>query len=417
MEPSQVAEQVTVDVAVIGAGPAGSAAAIVLAEAGWDVALIDKAVFPRDKICGDGLTTGALRILERLGVSPSSIASWTPVSDIHVSGPRQHVVTFPLPKDQGHYAVITRRMDLDNALVDRARELGVKVIEGASVTAIADVYGSTSNGVVALSNGVAVSARSIVAADGMWSPTRKMLGTAETGYLGEWHAFRQYFTNVGPKAKDLWVWFEEDLLPGYFWVFPLPDGRANVGFGIMRGAKISTKEMKALWPQLLARPHIAEVLGPDAVAEDRHQAWPIPARVGELALFEGRVLWAGDAAAVTDPMTGEGIGQALLTGVLAAEAIMSRGSVAEIAQRYDRLVRRELVADHKMSMLLVRALGYGAGARAAIRIAGLTQWTRKNFARWLFEDEPRAVALTPRRWHRKFLKREGAYRGPSTERR
>ena len=122
--------------------------------------------------------------------------------------------------------------------------------------------------------------------------------------------------------------------------------------------------MNALWPQLLARPPIAEVLGPDAVAEDRHQAWPIPARVGELALFKGRVLWAGDAAAVTDPMTGEGIGQALLTGVLAAEAIMSRGSVAEIAQRYDRLVRRELVADHKMSMLLVRALSLQSASTA-----------------------------------------------------
>ena len=121
------------------------------------------------------------------------------------------------------------------------------------------------------------------------------------------------------------MWFEADLLPGYAWSFPLPDGGANVGFGIQRGAKIATKEMKALWPELLARPHIAEVLGPDAVAEDRHQAWPIPARVGDLALAAGRVLWVGDAAAVTDPMTGEGIGQALLTGQLAADAILRGG--------------------------------------------------------------------------------------------
>ena len=71
--------------------------------------------------------------------------------------------------------------------------------------------------------------------------------------------------------------------------------------------------------------------------------------------------------------------------------------------------RRALVADHKMSMLLIRALQHRKGARAAIRVAGLTPWTRKNFARWLFEDEPRAVALTPRRWHRRFLNRDGAY--------
>ena len=70
----------------------------------------------------------------------------------------------------------------------------------------------------------------------MWSPLRKHLGVATPGYLGEWHAFRQYFTGVGPRAaRDLFVWFEPDLLPGYAWSFPLPDGRANVGFGIQRG--------------------------------------------------------------------------------------------------------------------------------------------------------------------------------------
>ena len=79
---------------------------------------------------------------------------------------------------------------------------------------------------------------------------------------------------------------------------------------------------------------------------------------------------------------------------------------------YETAVRRELVADHRMSLLLVRALKHRKGARAAIRVAGLTPWTRRNFARWLFEDEPRAVALTPRRWHKRFLNRDGAYRHP-----
>jgi flavin-dependent dehydrogenase len=187
--------------------------------------------------------------------------------------------------------------------------------------------------------------------------------------------------------------------------------------------------MKALWPEILSRPHIADVLGPIAVAEDRHHAWPIPARVDGVELTSGRVMWVGDAAAATDPMTGEGIGQALLTGRLAAEAVLraapgmggsSRPSplhgstpreAAEVRHRYERAVKRELVADHKMSLLLVRALRHRKGARAAIRVAGLTPWTRRNFARWLFEDEPRAIALTPRRWHRRFLARDGAYGG------
>ena len=398
-------------VVVVGGGPAGAAAATSLSEAGRSVVLVDKAVFPRDKICGDGLTTGALRLLERLGVEPAQVGSWLPVDDIHVSSPTGHVGTFPLPRGRGQFAVVARRADLDAAVLDRARVAGASVLEGRAVTAIDDGDDAPSPGRVrvGLDDGTTIEAEYVIAADGMWSPTRKLLGTAEPGYLGDWHAFRQYFTHVGPQARDLWVWFEPDLLPGYAWSFPLPGERANVGFGIQRGAKIATKEMKALWPELLARPHIAEVLGPDATPEDRHQAWPIPARAGELALAKGRVLWAGDAAAVTDPMTGEGIGQALQTGVLAAEAILRGAGPDDVRRRYTEAVRHDLVPDHKMSLLLVRALKHRKGARAAIRVADLTPWTRRNFARWLFEDEPRAIAVTPRRWHRKVLRRDGAF--------
>ncbi|MGN6695315.1 MAG: NAD(P)/FAD-dependent oxidoreductase [Aquihabitans sp.] len=402
-------EPTRADVAIVGAGPAGAAAAITLARAGREVVLLDKAVFPRDKICGDGITTGALRILEDLGVQPGSVPSWTEVHDIHVVSPSKHDATFPLPRDRGQFAAVMRRTDLDDAIVDQAREAGVTMLEGVEVTGATDGSEAVT---LALSDGRTVVAAQVIAADGMWSPMRKFLGTAVPGYLGEWHAFRQYFTNTGPKSRDLWVWFEPDLLPGYAWSFPLPEGGANVGFGIQRGAKIATKEMKALWPELLARPHIAEVLGPDAVPEDRHQAWPIPARTGDLALSAGRVLWAGDAAAVTDPMTGEGIGQALLTGQLAAHAILDHGpDPAAVRTGYEQAVRSHLLADHKMSLLLIRALKHRRGARIAIRVADATPWTRRNFARWLFEDEPRAIAVTPRRWHRRFLRRDGAYVG------
>ena len=406
-DPPPAGKALPVDVAIVGAGPAGAAAAITLAGAGLRVALVDKAAFPRDKICGDGITTGALRLLEELGVERDAIASWTSVSDIHVVSPSHHRATFPLPSDRGEFAAVMRRTDLDAALVDRAVAAGAQLLAPVEVVALDEADGHVR---VGLSDGRTVDAGFVVAADGMWSPTRKLLGTAVPGYLGEWHAFRQYFRNVGPKARDLWVWFEADLLPGYAWSFPLPDGRANVGFGIQRGAKIATKEMKALWPELLARPHIAEVLGPDAEPEDRHQAWPIPARVGDLALSAGRVLWAGDAAAATDPMTGEGIGQALLTGQLAARAIIDGGDDEQVRARYERAVTDALVADHRMSLLLVRALKHRKGARAAIRVADATPWTRRNFARWLFDDEPRAIAVTPRRWHRRVLRRDGAYR-------
>ena len=399
----------TADVVIVGAGPAGAAAAITLAEAGRRVVLVDKAAFPRDKVCGDGLTTGALRLLEGLGVEPAAVGSWTPVDDIHVSSPSGHVATFPLPRGRGAYAVVTRRADLDAAIVDRARAVGVTVVEQAEVV---DADDAGDRVTLTLVDRATVAAPYVIAADGMWSPLRKLLGTAVPGYLGEWHAFRQYFHNTGPDARDLWVWFEPDLLPGYAWSFPLPDGGANVGFGIQRGAKIATREMKALWPELLARPHIAAVLGPDAEPEARHQAWPIPARVDDIALTAGRVLWVGDAAAATDPMTGEGIGQALQTGMMAAEAVVAGGphDPGAVRHAYETAVGRELVPDHKMSTLLIRALRHRRGASIAIAVADATPWTRRNFARWLFEDEPRAIAVTPRRWHRKFLTRDGAYR-------
>jgi geranylgeranyl reductase family protein len=400
------------EVAIIGGGPSGAAAAITLARAGRDVVLLDKAQFPRDKCCGDGLTTGALRLLEALGLRPETLPSWQPVDDVVVRSPSGHEVVFPLPRGQGTYAAVTRRVDLDAALLDVARSAGVKVLDGHAVTAARQEH----DRVVLDADGIgAIHARYAIGADGMWSPLRKALGAAQPGYLGEWHAFRQYFHSVGPRAsRELFVWFEPDLLPGYAWSFPLPGGRANVGFGIQReGGKVArVQDMKALWPDVLARPHVRAVLGPYAAPEAPHKAWPIPARVDDIQLTAGRALFVGDAAAATDPMTGEGIGQALLTGILAAQAVLEAGpdDAAKARTRYERDVAAHLVPDHRMSMLLVHALRHRKGARTAVRMAGASAWTRRNFGRWLFEDYPRGVILTPSRWRRGMFTGPGAYR-------
>jgi menaquinone-9 beta-reductase len=399
------------DVAVVGGGPAGAAAAISLARQGRSVVLVDKARFPRDKICGDGLTAGALRLLEHLGLEPAAVPSWQPVDDVVVRAPSGHEVTFPLPRGSGAYAVVCRRAELDAALLDVVRAAGATVLEGHACSGATE----RADRVVLDVDGIGeVHARYAIGADGMWSPLRKHLGLGAPDYRGEWHAFRQYFTNVGPRAaSELFVWFEADLLPGYAWSFPLPGGRANVGFGIQRdGGKVArVQDMKQLWPDLLERPHIQAALGPDAVPESPHRAWPIPARIDDITLTGARTLFVGDAAAATDPMTGEGIGQALLTGILAAEAIGVGGLDADgTTAVYERLVRRSLVADHRMSHLLTRALRHRKGVRTAVRLAGCSDWTRRNFARWLFEDYPRAVLATPRRWRRRVLTGPGAYR-------
>ena len=405
---------ITADVAVVGGGPGGVAAAITLARAGRDVVLVDKATFPRDKCCGDGLTAGALRRYEGLGLDPASVPSWQPVEDVWVRSPSGRTVDFPLPRGDGLFAAVARRAELDAAFLDVARAAGVKVCDGH---ALRDAQVTDRATVTLEVEGLGpVVARYAIGADGMWSPLRKALAPGDgEGYLGEWHAFRQYFRDVsGAASTDLWVWFEPDLLPGYAWSFPLPDGRANVGFGVQRRVGEPTSAMKAQWPDLLERPHIRAVIGEAATPEAPHKAWPIPARVELTALSAagGRALFVGDAARAADPMTGEGIGQALETGVLAAEAVMAVGPAAPeaAAAHYASAVRRGLAVDNRMAALLSRALKHRKGARGAVRVAGSSEWTRRNFARWLFEDYPRAVLLTPHRWTRQMLAGRGAYR-------
>lgn len=400
------------DVLVVGAGPSGIAAALELQSTGQTVVVIDKAFFPRDKCCGDGLTTGALRILDELGFDPQTVPNWTVCSDVWLRSPSGSEMQFSLPT-RGQFAAIAPRIELDNALVQLARSKDIRVLEGHEFVSVREL---TSNHItidVSSNNKIeTVQSKFVIASDGMWSPVRKSLGMSTPGYLGEWHAFRQYANNVTGSAKDrLHVWFEKDLLPGYAWSFPLQNGRVNIGFGILRGGKYSVQQMKDLWPNLLARKHIAKALGSEVVMEDRHTAWPIPARVTSAPLSSGRVLFIGDAACVTDSLTGEGIGQALLSGQLSAQAIVAGiGREASVTRnKYEQLIRQHFFADHRMSMTLGSVLKSSLGARAALRIANLTPWTRRNFVRWMFEDEPRAAIFTPSRWHRNFLRRDGAY--------
>jgi len=399
------------DVAVVGGGPAGAAAATLLARAGRDVVLVDKARFPRDKTCGDGLTAAALRELEDLGLAPDSVAGWQPVGTVHLRSPSGRVVDLPLPTgpDAGLFAVVAPRLTLDAAVLDLARSAGAKVLDGHGVRS-ADVVDGGSAVALEVEGLGSVRAGHVVAADGAWSPLRKMLGVARAGYLGDWHAFRQYFAGCGPAAADLWVWFDADLIPGYMWSFPLPGGRANVGFGLQRNEEFDARHMGELWPRLLQRSHVREVLGPYARPEAPHRAWPIPARVREAPLTAagGRVLFAGDAAWATDPLTGEGIAQALLSGRRAAEAVLA--GEPGVGRRYQSAVGKDLFADHWLGSLLGRGLSHRKGARLAIRAAGLNGWTQRNFARWLFEDYPRAVLGTPRRWSRGMFTAPGAYR-------
>lgn len=405
---------VTADVVVVGAGPAGCAAAITLARAGREVVMVDRARFPRDKCCGDGLTTEALRRLEALGLAPAEVASWTPLRDVWIRSPEGREAYYPLPAGPGTYAAVARRADLDAALVDVARDAGATVLDGHGLTG-AGVERSPGTVTTEVDGVGAIAARYAIGADGMWSPLRKHLGAAEApGYLGEWHAFRQYFTGVDrAAANDLWVWFEADLLPGYAWSFPLGGGRANVGFGVRRRPGQRRAELARMWPQILSRSHVRGVLGEGATPESAHRAWPIPARVASTRLSAGggRALFVGDAARASDPLTGEGIAQALETGSLAALAILAAGASApeRAAGAYQASVGTGLAIDHRLAGALSNLLSHRRGVRSAVRLTSSCGWMRAGFARWMFEDYPRALVATPWRWHRRALSGPGAW--------
>jgi geranylgeranyl reductase family protein len=384
-----------VDVAVVGAGPAGCAAAITAVAHGLRTVVLDKATFPRDKTCGDGLTTNALRLLERLGLGADEFRATSPVAvtETVLVGPDGREVVLPMPLGAGAHAAVVPRAALDAALVALARRRGVAIVEDCEI-----------DKVVVRDDGVEVgswSAAHVIAADGHWSPIRRALEPGAPRDLGEWHAVRQYFASV--RDPRLWVLFERDLLPGYAWVFPLPGGGANVGYGVLRTDGRTGKELKQLLPDLLDRPVMRAILGPDAQAREPVRAWPIPTRYEPGRLRHGRVLFAGDAAGVVDPMTGEGIAQAIETGMLAAESIATGSD-------YAQLVHRALGRDLRFAAALQKILRHPLGAQAAIRVVDLAPWTRRQFARWMWEDYPRAILATPDRWQRGMFCAPGAWR-------
>ena len=345
------------DVVVVGGGPAGSSAACTIIKSGLSVLLIDKSEFPREKCCGDGLTTMALRLSEELGLDILKLDNLEVVDKAVIHFPSGRKEVFPLP-GKGLFAAIVPRAEYDLALIDLARELKVDVRLGHKFSSINFDGKRTFLDIEGMGE---VETSFVVAADGAWSPVRRSLNLGEDQSRGEWLAFRQYISGVEPDCNDLHVWFEKDLLPGYAWSFPLPDGKANVGFGVLKSKHSSASETAQLARDLLNRDSISETLGENIKLEGRQTAWPIPARISSQRLTSGPVIFIGDAAASTDVLTGEGIGQALLTGILAGEAIKSGGSQKTVTSLYEKSVRSHLVADHRMSVALQAVLAHPAG--------------------------------------------------------
>jgi geranylgeranyl reductase family protein len=411
------------DAVVVGGGPAGAAAAITLARAGDSVILVDRARFPRDKCCGDGLTAGALRRLELLGLDPAAVRSFTSIDELAVRSPSGRVLRVPLGDGPGIFGAIARRADLDAALVQRAASDGVEVRDGDGVVGLE----IGADGVTAqLGSGTTIAAKFCVAADGAWSPVRRLLEGADpppaagSGDAGprrpaapvSWLAYRAYARGVtGDAAERPWVSFSEALLPGYAWSFPIAGGVVNFGVGLPRPEGTSGRSLRRAWTDTLHDPFIISLLGKRAVLDGPVRAWPIPAGGGtdRLVGAGGRVLYAGDAAAAADLFTGEGIGQALSTGVGAGEAIADAAATpAEVATRYVGSVGHSLAAEQRVARVAQSMFTRPFLARGALRATGASRLIGRGVAGWLYESYPREVMLQPRSWPAMFHG-QGAY--------
>lgn len=398
------------DVCVIGAGPAGTAAAIVLADAGLDVLVLDTATFPRDKCCGDGLTALALGELHGLGFEPEWVPSWSWTDGIVLRAPNGLTRRFGLPSGPPFFAAAARRNELDAALAHLAGARGARLHMSDGVRSVQEL----TDCVEVTSESAVVRARWAIAADGARSAVRRSLFPGFSLAAAEnWQAFRDYLPPQGGSATSS-VWFDHPLMPGYGWAFPLADGTVNVGFGVLReaadegGRRRQPVAAKAHWERLLEQDHVRRTVDITR-ATTTPKGWLIPCQYDGGRLTASRTLFVGDAACLPDPMTGEGIGQALRSGRVAAETIIAGGTPASITARYRAEIDRDIGASIRVSRLVRRALRHRKGVRIPTRLFGSSELLQRSFALWLYEAVPRRALFTPRGWLGLVRRPPGAY--------
>ncbi|MEZ0071361.1 NAD(P)/FAD-dependent oxidoreductase [Planotetraspora sp. GP83] len=341
------------DLVVVGGGPAGSAAALRAKQLRPDarVLLLDKDDFPRDKACGDGIAAHGREELARLGV-PDLIDDYRPTWHLSVVSPGGAHVSATVARPNH---VVPRRV-FDARLVDAARARGVEV-RRHRVRALA-----ASNGHVVLDGDV--TARAVVAADGANSTVRRLIGVPATPDKHTAIAVRGY-ADV-PLADDAQlIAMQKDGWPAYAWSFPIGDGTANVGFGMLLPQLRAT----GLPGRQVLHGRLAELL-PHLPARDL-RAHHLPLSSGRPRPGAGRVMLAGDAASLINPLTGEGIYYALLSGRLAGEAAVQAAD--DPLPAYRRELRRALGRHLRTTDVLSRAARSPGFIDAAIDTAARRQ--------------------------------------------
>src|SRR6202046_4496591 len=310
------------DVLVVGGGPAGSIASLVLARGGADVALVDKSTFPRDKACGDVVGPRALQLLSDLGLGPPSGRE---VGDMLVVGPAGRRVRLPSADGltyPGHGTAVARTV-FDAMLHAAACDAGATPFVGRAQEPLEEegrVVGYK------LNTGQSLYADFVIGADGATSGVAAAADLVEPDSVLWGFAVRAYLPQVVDlPAIVLWEPTPRRAFPGYGWVFPGEQGVANIGLGIgtRTDRQAGAGAVRAL-PDFLVHLHALGLLDEPApaVPPRRLGGWLKMGIVGTTPA-RGRVLLVGDAAGLVNPMQGEGISQAMTSGRAAAESVLS----------------------------------------------------------------------------------------------
>jgi len=344
------------DVIVVGAGPSGSTTAYYLAQAGLNVLLLEKSRFPRDKVCGDGLTPRAVKSLVAMGVDVSEEAGWLRNKGLRVIGGGLRL-ELPWPELSSYpgYGLVRTRASLDEQLARRAQAAGAKLIEGANVTGpLLDDDGQIIGVTIEPEAGAEKSkstdpevertaaspqtfrARVVVAADGNSSRLSVAMGLRKRDDRPLGVAVRTYYTS--PRHDDdyleswLDLWDGDRLLPGYGWIFGMGDGTSNVGLGLLNtSTAFGNTDYRALLKRWLRS--MPEEWG--YVEENRTEpvrGAALPMGFNRTPHYHRGLLLAGDAAGMVNPFNGEGIAYAMESGEILARVVaqaMARPTAAE----------------------------------------------------------------------------------------
>lgn len=362
-------------VIIIGAGPAGAGTSIYLTQAGIPHVIIEKETFPRDKVCGDACSGKTAFVLRK--ANPDWLKEvfrqpehYTPSYGIVFVAPNGKALDIPYNPNRipGEDApgFTTPRIVFDNFLFEKLPSPHATIFQGAVIKNMERADGEVKVTFVKDSETYEITAPLIVGADGDKSIVRKTFFNENTATKTYAVGLRAYYKGVtGMHREDfIELHFLKELLPGYLWIFPLPNGLVNVGVGIIseqiRKKKINLRE--AMLSAIKNNPNISHRFK-DAVLVDKIQGWGLPMCTEQLPISGDNFLLTGDAACLIDPFSGEGIGNALYSGMLAAYAIEKslqdkRYDSAYLKQAYDDVLYKRIGDELKISTTLQRLCRY-----------------------------------------------------------